>query len=169
MQKHLTPFKRRMASERNISLTNVLAEAYIAHAYFGLARPPTNKTFFPTLSSRWVSSKETLDPALFLSLGMETIRYYTRKTFHAQWISSSLWRGWDRGLMLEYLFFRSSLSVSCFLLTKTIPHPSVASPAPWHTRRTAASCEFARWDTRQLAYESRGKNGSGKRDRDGDA
>lgn len=59
-----------MASERNISLTNVLAEAYIAHAYFGLARPPTNKTFFPTLSSRWVSSKETL---------------IQRSSFHWEW------------------------------------------------------------------------------------
>lgn len=36
------------------------------------------------------------------------------------------------GLMLEYLFFWSLLSVSCFSLTKTLPHAFVCSPALWH-------------------------------------
>lgn len=43
---------KRTASERNVSLTNVPTEMYVPRAYSGPEQPPSNNTFFPTLSSR---------------------------------------------------------------------------------------------------------------------
>lgn len=121
----------------HVSLTNVPTKTNVSSVYSGLlSLPPIIHLFQHCLED---AIKKTLELVLFLSLGRETIRCYTRITFHAQQISSGLWKGWDSGLMLEYLFFWSSLSVLCFSLAKTIPHAFVSSPALWHTRRKAAS------------------------------
>lgn len=58
----------------------------------------------------------------YLSQRRETIRCYTRITFHAQSTSSSLRRHWSRGLMLDYLLFLTPSLRIMFLINKSPSH-----------------------------------------------